>query len=199
MYDPTEGNVTFNGIPLGQFRLDALHRFTGYVTQDPVVFGGTIEQNIGYGTEGWLFTDIEKAANTAQIHDFISKLPNQYETLTTERGMTMSGGQKQRVNLARTLLQNPKVLILDDCTSALDAETESNLVKCFDTVLQDKTALLVSHRISIAAQCDYVLILEEGKVTEFGAPDLLLKDPESKFTALKKQQIKESGSFLEIT
>ena len=114
------------------------------------------------------------AAQYAQIHDFIEQLPEQYRTLTQERGLTLSGGQKQRVNLARVLMEESRVLILDDCTSALDAETEARLIDGFKTVLSGRTCILVSHRTSIALQCDLVLMLDQGRVVEFGPPQELL-------------------------
>lgn len=191
IYDPSEGKITFGGLNIKFFRLIELHKFIGYVNQDPIIFDGTIEQNIRYGSWDSQQQQIVSAAQSAQIHDFIMQLPSQYETVTKERGMTLSGGQKQRVNLARTLLYDPKILILDDCTSALDAETEARLVRGFETVLNGRTSILISHRISIATQCDFVLILDNGKAVEFDEPMKLLENSESLFNLLKKQQTKE--------
>lgn len=174
VYDPSKGEVLVNGTDIRRFKLAELRNLVGFVNQEPIIFDGTIRENIRYGSEQADTDDMVTAAQFAQIHEFIERLPEQYRTVTTERGLTLSGGQKQRVNLARVLLYEPKLLILDDCTSALDADTEVKLIQGFETVLKGRTAMLVSHRISIAMRCDYVLILHEGHMVEFGPPGELL-------------------------
>ncbi len=187
IYDPTQGAVRLGDADIRSFRLQELREMTGYVNQEPVIFDGTIRDNIRYGSEDSEWEEMISAAQFAQIHEYITQLPRQYRTITTERGLTLSGGQKQRVNLARALLYDPKLLVLDDCTSALDAETEVRLIRGFEKFLQGRTALLVSHRISIALRCNYVLVLEEGKLAEFGPPRKLL-DADGPFAALFKEQ-----------
>jgi ATP-binding cassette subfamily B protein len=187
IYDPTEGSVRLGDVDIRSFRLQDLREMTGYVNQEPVIFDGTIRDNIRYGSEDSEWEEMISAAQFAQIHEYITQLPRQYRTITTERGLTLSGGQKQRVNLARALLYDPKLLVLDDCTSALDAETEVRLIRGFEKFLKGRTALLVSHRISIALRCNYVLVLEEGKLAEFGPPRKLL-DADGPFAALFKEQ-----------
>jgi ABC-type multidrug transport system fused ATPase/permease subunit len=174
IYDPTEGQVTWNGIDLRQFRMSHLRRRAGFVNQEPIIFDGTIRDNIRYGSEQETAGRMVTAAQYAQIHEYITRLPEQYETLTCERGLTLSGGQKQRVNLARVLLYDPPLLVLDDCTSALDAETEARLVKGFEDVLSGRTVICVSHRISIAMRCDFVMMLDEGRLVEIAPPDELI-------------------------
>lgn len=174
IYDPTAGEVCLDGHDIRMFKIADLRRMTGFVNQEPVIFDGTIRDNIRYGSEHAQLQSMVTAAQYAQIHDFIEHLPERYATVTHERGLTLSGGQKQRVNLARVLLFEPKVLVLDDCTSALDAETESRLIRGFDTVLKGRTALLISHRMSMAMRCDLVLMLDEGQIAEFGPPAELL-------------------------
>ena len=175
IYDPTDGAVSFDGTNLKQLKISDLRKTAGLVTQEPVIFDGTISANIRYGSLQANLGSMVTAAQYAQIHEFIVQLPERYDTSTCERGLTLSGGQKQRVNLARTLLYDPKVLVLDDCTSALDAKTEADLIRGFDTVLSGRTVMLVSHRISIAIRCDLILVLDEGRTIQFGPPAELLR------------------------
>jgi ABC-type multidrug transport system fused ATPase/permease subunit len=187
IYDPSQGTVLLDETDIRSFRLQDLRDMTGYVNQEPIIFDGTIRDNIRYGSEDSHWEEMISAAQFAQIHEYITQLPRQYRTITTERGLTLSGGQKQRVNLARALLYDPKLLVLDDCTSALDAETEVRLIRGFETFLQGRTALLVSHRISIALRCNYVLVLEDGKLAEFGPPRKLIES-DGAFAELFRQQ-----------
>ena len=193
IYDPTEGAVRLDDADLREFRITDVREMIGFVSQEPVIFDGTIADNIRYGSERAGMDDMVSAAQSAQIHDYIIGLPDRYETLTRERGLTLSGGQKQRVNLARTLLYDPKLLVLDDCTSALDAETEARLVRGFETALEGRTAILVSHRISIALNCDYVCMLDEGRIVEFGPPQELLEN-DGPFAELHDQQTTEAAA-----
>ena len=193
LYDPTQGAVRFEGVDVKRFRLVDLVRIVGFVNQEPLIFDGTIGDNIRYGTENADSNAVVAAARYAQIHDFIRQLPEQYQTLTHERGLTLSGGQKQRVNLARALLYDPRVLVLDDCTSALDAETESLLVQGLGQVLRGRTTIVVSHRISIAMRCTLVMMLEQGRIAEFGPPAELLRN-DGPFAAMQRQQA--SGAFV---
>ena len=187
LYDVTEGSVRFDDTDVRQFEMAKLCRLVGFVNQEPLIFDGTIGENIRYGSEGAGTQAIVAAAKYAQIHNFIQELPKQYRTSTQERGLSLSGGQKQRVNLARALLYDPKVLVLDDCTSALDAETEARLVGSFGEALQGRTTIIVSHRMSIARGCDLVLMLDSGRVVEFGPPaDLLQAD--GPFAAMQREQ-----------
>ncbi len=177
LYDPTSGTIRFDGIDVRQFKIAALRRCVGFVAQEAVVFSGTIAENISYGSPAAGPRDVVASARYAQIHDFIEQLPQRYRTLTHERGLTLSGGQKQRVGLARSLLADTPVLILDDCTSALDAHTEARLLDGFAAALAHRTVILITHRVSIARACDYVLMLDDGILAEFGPPaELLLAD-----------------------
>lgn len=175
LYDPTEGRILLGGTDLRQFRLAHLRQALVFVAQEPIVFSGTLADNITYGVPGAPSRQIIAAAQYAQIHNYIHQLPEQYRTLTHERGLTLSGGQKQRVSLARALLTDARALILDDCTSALDAETESRLVAGFDDALEGRTTLLVTHRVSVALSSDLILMLEDGQMVEFGSPAELLR------------------------
>jgi len=199
MYDPTDGEVHLGDIDIRQFKLARLREVVGYVNQEPVIFDGTIRDNIRYGSEQSSLGQMVTAARFAQIHDHIVTLPDRYDTITAERGLTLSGGQKQRVNLARVLLYDPKLLVLDDCTSALDADTEVRLIKAFETILTGRTAMLVSHRISIAMQCDYVLVLEDGGMVEFGPPGDLLTQNGAFRTLYDEQGDKKISQTLHVS
>ncbi|MBH05352.1 MAG: hypothetical protein CMJ20_03440 [Phycisphaeraceae bacterium] len=174
LYDPTGGHVQFDGIGVDQFAIPELREYVGVVSQEPLIFSGTIGENIRYGSEDAPHKSVIAAARFAQIHDFIEEQPLRYHTPTHERGLALSGGQKQRVILARALLYDPKFLVLDDFTSAVDALTEAQLVDSFKSTLRDRTTLIISHRISIALECDLVLMLDDGQVVQFGHPHTLL-------------------------
>lgn len=174
-YEISGGTISFDGIDLRSFQMADIQHLVGYVAQEPVIFSGTINENIGYGSDDTSPAAVMAAARFAQIHDFISDLPQRYHTLTYERGLTLSGGQKQRVSLARALAYNPRVLVLDDCTSALDAQTEAQLLAGFDNALSGRTVVQITHRTSIAMTSDYVLMLDKGRVVQFGPPQELQK------------------------
>jgi ABC-type multidrug transport system fused ATPase/permease subunit len=186
-YDPSDGAVRLDGVDLKQFRVTDLRQYIGYVGQEPIVFSGTISGNIRYGANEASPRAVVAAAQYAQIHDFIERLPERYQTLTHERGLNLSGGQKQRVNLARALINDSKMLILDDCTSALDADTEAKLVHGFRDALDGRTCVLVTHRVSIAMTCDYVLMLDSGKVAQFGDPQSLAQS-DGPFAKIVREQ-----------
>jgi|GEM_PF-200322 len=190
-YDPTEGGIYFDGVDIRTYKLSALREVVGFVSQEPIVFSGTISDNIRYGTQQADEREIIRSAQYAQIHEHIEQLPAKYRTLTQERGLTLSGGQKQRVNLARTLMQNNRFLVLDDCTSALDADTEARLIDALKTVLHERTALLVSHRVSVAMSCDLVLMLENGRVVEYGPPRELI-NADGAFAAVHNKQLEKA-------
>lgn len=190
-YDPTEGSIFINEQNLKRFKLADLRNLIRYVHQEPIVFSGTIGDNIRYGSEDADQQTVVRSAQNVLIHNFINTLPAKYRSLTHERGLTLSGGQKQRVNLARALVSDPHVLVLDDCTSALDADTEAKLIDNLSNVLADRTALLVSHRISVALSCDIAMMLENGRVIQMGNPDALITEP-GPFKELYEQQLQRA-------
>ena len=195
LYDTTRGAVLLDGIDLRHFKLADLRRIIGFVPQEAIVFGGSIEQNIRYGSEHAPQQAVIDAAQTAQIHGFIQQLPNQYQTQTSECGLTLSGGQRQRINLARALLHDPKVLVLDDCTSSLDALTEAQLMEAFATTLRNRTVMIITHRISIALECDMVLMLDNGRQVEYGPPRILIQrgGPFSALYRLETERVHHAG------
>ncbi|MEI8122246.1 MAG: ABC transporter ATP-binding protein [bacterium] len=173
LYEPVTGEILYDHVPLSRIRADALHQRVVLVPQEPQIFGGSIRDNICYGNPDASPTEIIAAAQAAEIHDSIMELPVKYETLIGEKGMTLSGGQRQRITLARALLTKPDVLLLDDCMSALDADTERRIQATLVKILKGRTAVIVSQRVSMAMRCQRICVLENGVVAETGTHDEL--------------------------
>jgi ABC-type multidrug transport system fused ATPase/permease subunit len=187
LYEPVTGGIFFDHVPLNRIRFDDLRRRVVLVPQEPQIFGGSIRDNICYGNPDASPDDIVAAAKAAEIHDLIMELPVKYETLLGEKGMTLSGGQRQRITLARALLTKPDVLLLDDCMSALDAETERRIQATLVKILQGRTAVIVSQRVSMAMRCQTVCVLNGGVVAEAGTHEELVKS-DGFYARLYRQQ-----------
>ncbi|MGC0225570.1 ABCB family ABC transporter ATP-binding protein/permease [Pseudooceanicola nitratireducens] len=173
-YDVTDGAIRIDGQDVRDVTQDSLHAQIGVVPQDTVLFNDTIRYNIAYGRDGASQADIEAAARSAQIHDFITSLPEGYDTAVGERGLKLSGGEKQRVGIARTLLKNPPILLLDEATSALDTETERGIQTALTRAGEGRTVLTIAHRLSTIADADRIVVLEDGHIVEDGThADLL--------------------------
>lgn len=172
--DPTSGRITVDGISLQNIRQRSLHTSMALVPQEAQIISGTVRSNIIYGTPGAEPDRIMEAARAADCHDFIMNLPVRYETVIGEKGMTLSGGQRQRISIARALITHPEVLLLDDCTSALDAATERKIQETLTRLMDGKTAVIVSQRVSMAMRCDTIIVLEDGCVIERGTHDELV-------------------------
>lgn len=168
LYEPTEGEILFDGVPIAKIRLVSFRDCVGFVPQEAQIFGGTVRDNICYGRPGAEPSQIMASSQAAQLHDFIMDMPVQYETIIGEKGVSLSGGQRQRLSLARALLTNPDVLVLDDCTSALDADTERKIQETLAGIMKGKTSIVVSQRVSMASRCDRICTLENGRITESG-------------------------------
>ncbi len=175
LYDPQDGQIEVDGTPLRKIRFSSLRRHMALVPQEPQIFTGTVRDNITYGDPEATPQEIMDAARAAEAHDFIMALPVQYETLVGERGTTLSGGQRQRVSIARALLPRPEVLLLDDVTSALDAETEQRIQQTLAGLMVGKTAVVVSQRVSMARRCHKICILAGGVFIESGTHDTLMR------------------------
>ena len=173
-YDATEGRVTIDGFDVTDVTLESLRRTVGIVQQDVFLFSASIKDNISYGAVNATFDDIVHAAQVAQLHDFIVGLPDGYETWVGEQGSTLSGGQRQRLAIARTILIDPPVLILDDSTSSVDVETERLLRKALTEVIKGRTTFVIAHRLSTVRDADLILVMKDGQIVESGSHQELL-------------------------
>ena len=173
-YDVSGGKVTIDGQDLRDVTQESVHAAIGVVPQDTVLFNDTIRYNIAYGRADASFSEIEKAAKAAKIHDFIMSLPDGYDTTVGERGLKLSGGEKQRVGIARTLLKNPPILLLDEATSALDTETERDIQVSLKAMGEGRTVITIAHRLSTIVDADRIVVLEDGVVREEGTHEELL-------------------------
>ena len=173
-YDVTGGAVLVDGKDVRDVTQDSLRACIGVVPQDTVLFNDTIRYNIAYGRPGASQEEIEAAARAAQVHDFVLKLPEGYDTKVGERGLKLSGGEKQRVAIARTILKDPRILILDEATSALDTRTEQEIQIALRAVARDRTTLVIAHRLSTVIDADEIIVLDDGQVAERGSHTALL-------------------------
>ncbi|MEO9531684.1 MAG: ABC transporter ATP-binding protein [Crocinitomicaceae bacterium] len=176
LLDPTSGEIIIDGKTLSEINLEAWRAHLGYVPQEHFLFSDTIKNNIAFGIDADQVSDelVEQAAKNAGIHENIIGFKDKYETLLGERGINLSGGQKQRVSIARALIKSPEVLMLDDCLSAVDNETEEVILSAIKEQLEDKTAIIISHRISSIKYADKILVMEDGEIIEEGNHDELI-------------------------
>jgi len=174
-YDPTSGRILIDGVDIKNVKIKSLRRNIGIVHQDILLFAGTIKDNITYGKPNASMDEVIEAAKAAGIHDFIISLPKGYDTNVAERGVTLSGGQRQRIAIARTLILNPKILILDDPTSNLDAETENKVAEALKKLIEGRTVFIVTQRLSTLKLADKIIVLENGRIVEEGTHEELMK------------------------
>ncbi|WP_420602447.1 ABC transporter ATP-binding protein [Flagellimonas sp.] len=173
LYDVSSGEVLIDGAPVQKLNLNSLRSAIGAVPQDAFLFSDTIENNIRFGDETASFDEIVSVAQKAVVHENIEGFAKKYDTILGERGITLSGGQKQRVSIARALLKNPKIYLFDDCLSAVDTETEEEILNNLKQVSQNRTTLIVSHRVSSAKNADKIIVLENGKIIQEGTHEQL--------------------------
>ncbi len=173
-YDVTAGQITIDGQDIRDFTLQSLRRHVGIVQQDVYLFNATIRDNIAYGAIDASFDEVVRAAKIAQLHDQIMRLPDGYETWVGERGVTLSGGQRQRLSIARTILLDPPILILDDSTSSVDVETEWHIHQAMIAVMRGRTTFVIAHRLSTVRQADLILVLQDGEIVEQGTHQELM-------------------------
>ncbi|KAL0794554.1 hypothetical protein Bca101_065931 [Brassica carinata] len=191
-YDPTAGTIMIDGQDIKKLKLKSLRRHIGLVQQEPALFATTIYENILYGKEGALESEVMEAAKLANAHDFISSLTEGYSTQVGERGIQMSGGQRQRIAIARAVLKNPAILLLDEATSALDVESERVVQQALDRLMSNRTTVVVAHRLSTIKNSDMISVIQEGKIIEQGSHNSLIENengPYSKLINLQQQQI----------
>ena len=174
-YDASAGRVLIDGVDVREVTLDSLRRSVGIVLQDVFAFSATIRDNIAYGVDEASMDDVVRAAKAAQLHGFIEGLPEGYETWVGERGVTLSGGQRQRLAIARTILLDTPILVLDDSTSSVDTATEAQIHEAMANVMRDRTSFVIAHRLSTVRSADLVLVLDQGRVVEQGAHDDLMR------------------------
>lgn len=174
-YEPQSGSILIDSSPLETYRIEAWRHQIAYVGQSPTLFYGTVSDNLRIGKADATPQELEFAARTAQAHDFIMKLPHGYETMLGERGMRLSGGQAQRLAIARALLKDAPIILLDEPTSQMDAETESLIQQALTELTQNKTVLMVAHRLSTVQRADKIIVLAQGHVVEIGTHESLLK------------------------
>jgi ATP-binding cassette subfamily B protein len=176
-YDVTGGSISINGQDIRSVTQNSLRQALGIVPQDTVLFNDTVRYNIAYGNTTATPAQVEEAARAARIHDFIVSTPKGYDTMVGERGLKLSGGEKQRVAIARTLLKNPPIVIFDEATSALDSANERAIQAELQTAAQNKTTLVIAHRLSTVVEAHEILVLEDGRIVERGShADLLAMD-----------------------
>lgn len=190
LYDVQKGSVTMDGKPLSELNLYDVRNSIGIVPQDAFLFSDTIKNNIKFGKENATDEEVIEAAKKAVVHNNIIGFTHQYETILGERGITLSGGQKQRVSIARAIIKNPDILLLDDCLSAVDTETEEQILNNLLEISKNKTTIIVSHRVSSAKNADQIIILEEGKILQQGSHNQLLNQ-EGYYKELYYKQLSE--------
>jgi ATP-binding cassette subfamily B protein len=169
-YDPIAGRILLDGVDLREYRLRDLRHQFALVLQEPLLFSTTVAENIAYARPSAHETEIIAAAKAANAHAFISRLPQGYQTLVGERGLCLSGGERQRISIARAFLKNAPILILDEPTSSVDAQTEANIVQAMERLLQGRTTFIIAHRPSTLRYCNLILKIESGEAIEL-APD----------------------------
>ncbi len=177
LYEINAGVITLDGIELDRLRLGDLRQAIGLVSQDVFLFHGTVAENIAYGTFNASLTDIIEAAKVAEADDFINDLPLGYDTIVGERGQKLSGGQRQRIAIARAVLKNPPILILDEATSAVDNETEAAIQRSLERITKNRTTIAIAHRLSTVRNADCIYVMEQGKLVESGTHENLLEAP----------------------
>lgn len=189
LYDATEGTVSIDNIPVENLNLNTLRQSIGYVPQDAFLFSESIKENIKFGKADATDEEIYEAAKSAEVHDNIINFNNGYNTVLGERGITLSGGQKQRVSIARAIIKKPDIILFDDCLSAVDTETEEAIMQKFNSISKNKTAIIVSHRISSAKHADEIIVLENGEIIQQGNHEKLVNQ-DGYYKSLYEKQLK---------
>lgn len=177
-YDPISGSISISGINIKDLRLEDLRSLIGFVPQQPILFSGTLRENIAYGKPNASFEEIQKAAESAYVTEFLNQLPNGYDTNLGHLGTRLSGGQKQRIAIARAILRNPRILLLDEATSALDSESEQMIQRALDFLVKERTTIMIAHRLSTVVKSDQIVVIKEGEIESVGTHDELLRSSE---------------------
>ena len=173
-YDPTQGHIELDGVDLRDIKIEDFRRQVGVVLQESYLFPGSIMHNIAYGRPDATMKEVMEAAKAANAHDFICKFPDGYDTYVGERGQRLSGGERQRISIARAILHNPKVLILDEATASVDTETERMIQEAIENLVDGRTVFAIAHRLSTLRNADRLVVMEDGRVAETGTHEELL-------------------------
>lgn len=187
-YDPTHGNIYLDGCDLRDYHLEDLRRNIGVVLQEPYLFYGSVAENIRYGNPDASPQQVINAARAAEAHDFIMRLDNGYDSIIGERGLTLSGGERQRLSIARALIKDPAVLILDEATSSLDVETEARIRSALERLVKGRTTFAIAHRLSTLRSANRLIVLDEGRLVEVGTHAELLSNPEGIYKKMHEKQ-----------
>ncbi len=188
-YDVTDGQILIDDVDIRDYDVKWLRRQIGMVLQEPYLFHGTISDNIRYGNPEASSADVIRAARAANAHDFIVGFPDGYDTMVGERGQSLSGGERQRISIARAILHNPRLLILDEATSSVDTETEKQIQQALDRLVEGRTTFAIAHRLSTLQAADRLIVLEKGKIVEQGLHNELVDKPDGVFAKLHKTQV----------
>ena len=173
-YDVSDGRITIDGQDIREITLGSLRDVVSIVQQEPFLFTASLNHNVAYGAPWAARPDIEHSAQTAQLHNYIQELPESYDTLVGERGVSLSGGQRQRLSIARAILPDAKVIVFDDSTASVDAATERQIRKALDEFVADRSVIIVAHRLTSLMHADEILFLEGGKIVERGSHEQLM-------------------------
>ncbi len=187
-YNPQSGEILFDGRPASDYSLTDIRNQVAIVPQDVMLFGGTILENIAYGKLTASKEEIIQAAQRANAHQFISSFPEAYETIVGERGVKLSGGQRQRIAIARALLKNPSILILDEATSSLDSESERLVQEALEELMKGRTSIIIAHRLSTIREADKIIVLEKGQIIESGSHQELIGNEQGLYRYLSGLQ-----------
>ncbi|MBL7893340.1 MAG: ATP-binding cassette domain-containing protein, partial [Bacteroidia bacterium] len=187
-YEPQSGEIIIDGKRSTDYTLTELREQMAIVPQDVLLFGGTIKENIAYGKTSATHDEIVEAAKKANAYDFIMSFPEKFETIVGERGIQLSGGQRQRIAIARAVLKDPSILILDEATSSLDSESERVVQEALDKLMEGRTSFVVAHRLSTIRKADKIVVLEKGEVIETGTHEELMLNNDGLYKSLVRLQ-----------